>query len=128
MTQAEIEKEAEEYAGKIYTIPISWRHEDGFEVLAKAREQITATFIAGAEYARAKWIRCSERLPERGETVLLFDIDDYTVMTFIEDGEFGPTWTDSGDVTSDSRQCHGGYWMPLPQAPETESKDKEQEK
>jgi len=135
MTQAEIEKAAEEYANKIYgfdAVPISWRQEDGFQLLAKARKQIADAFLAGAEHAGAKWISVKERLPIEGERILMHvpqltesgeDIICGYADREIADGvEAGPflffldghnSFFTIGQVT---------HWMPLPAAPEAESK------
>lgn len=120
MTQAEIEKAASEYADR----------KDLYALKEFGIRDIEQAFLAGAEHARAKWIKCSERMPEPGHWVLIqgpyyqqpdrfWDVACYASYN----GE---------EFIPDTEQIDGDYeplpfpevthWMPLPSAPEAESK------
>ncbi len=65
------------------------------------------------EYFKAGWIPVSERLPEAGVEVLLFDDhSDYLTdrLLRVENGE--PVWMCDDDYVT--------HWMPLPNPPEAE--------
>lgn len=75
MTKDEIEKAASEYAEKVYgvdCVPISWRQEDGFALLAKARQQIKEAVLFGAEHALPRWVSVEDRLPSSDAECLLY--------------------------------------------------------
>lgn len=58
-----------------------------------------------------KWIKCSERMPDDFEDVLVSDGVDVEVK-----------WLDENycwdSFTANIRSCDVVYWMPLPQPPE----------
>lgn len=76
------------------------------------------SFLAGAEWATPKWIKCSERLPEES--------GNYLVSRF--NGHRGQSLDWNADVrgwnvTSKGERCYElfpTHWMPLPEAPKEE--------
>ena len=70
-----------------------------------------------------EWIKCSERMPEDGEGVLAFHIEEYQVVVcwFPEEeifvGEYSRGkgwWGRDGDLEPQPSYTH---WMPLPKPP-----------
>lgn len=119
MTQAEIEKAAEEYLLEHFGVRtphcscMDGHHEhDECEAARKA-------FLAGAEHAGAKWIKCSERYPDNSSAVLVYVRDgtiyDHCAMycQAVDYYQFNGQWSHCTDVT---------HWRPLPLSPEAESK------
>lgn len=110
MTQAEIEKAANDYASRSEG---QWK--DGTPV---AHELVDA-YLAGAEHAGAKWIKCSERYPDNSSAVLVYVRDgtiyDHCAMycQAVDYYQFNGQWSHCTDVT---------HWRPLPLSPEAESK------
>lgn len=131
MTQAEIEKAAEEWIIKKGGPFVNQRR----TVFAPDTNlvpspELVDAFIAGAEYARPKWISVDERLPKLYDEVLV--AGNAGKGPFVHIAELD---TDDTDNTvwwnGDPYRWMPGmitHWMPLPPAPETDSKDKEQEK
>ncbi|MCD8068508.1 MAG: DUF551 domain-containing protein [Lachnospiraceae bacterium] len=86
------------------------------ELLTTAIKEVIEMPAADVEPVR-KWILCSERLPERGKTVLVwyeyFRYGEYNRMyqTYGVGYQFNGSWSMSGaDV-----KCFA--WMPLPEPP-----------
>lgn len=116
MTQAEDERAAEEYWEKNQvTSP---------QLVCEVSELQIKAFLAGAEHARAKWIKCSERMPKPHSDVLVCELVGDEVVMSVSNwwqevilgavGEIIIThWVDDGEPS---------YWMPLPSAPEGERK------
>lgn len=85
-------------------------------------------FLAGAEHARAKWIKCSERMPPEGQWVLVsvnkehgseVEIDCTHIM---DGGEIIWLVCQQSDRYPDVEFSDVTHWMPLPSAPEAERK------
>ncbi len=119
MTKDEIEKAAEEYAEKIYgvdSVPISWRQEDGFALLAKARQQIKEAVLFGAEHALPRWVSVEERLPDGFRWVLvasefLGDKRYYTNIAMYDDDRWKYI---NANIGREEDFGTVRYWQPLP--------------
>jgi hypothetical protein len=61
----------------------------------------------------ANWIKCSDRMPEDGRDVLVWDINREVSKRYYTEGayfaSFHGHWKTLDEVT---------HWMPLPEAPE----------
>ena len=114
--QSEAEKAAEEYKAKIIA-------EDDIEArrlgCSTSRyfpaDMLRTSFLAGAAWAAPKWVRCSERLPEKGKDVLVYvQSGNGDCWHYVNDFYYGDNW-----------QMHGygdraTHWCELPAAPEVE--------
>jgi len=60
----------------------------------------------------SEWIKCSERLPERGKRVLMYSPNN-------EESDTGAISVQMGWVAHNKLNVHGiTHWMPLPDKPE----------
>lgn len=80
-----------------------------------------AGYEAGAEAARPKWIKCSERLPKKGEWVLRYSPtrgpETDCIKFILPDGI--PAWW--GDYVYNCEDAT--HWMPLPSEPPSEKEE-----
>lgn len=108
----DIEKLAEEYVLK----DTSWARNGLW--LAEALNYKMA-FLAGAEAAKPKWVRCRERMPEPGVWVLVYLCDPGDVRLALWKPEcenhYG-LWLRYGQQTSIADEVTN--WLPLPEPPE----------
>lgn len=114
MTQSEIEKAAEEYA-------VHDSQYWGPDMEYEGHRQIAIdAFLAGAEHAKPRWVKCSERLPKEAMDVLALDAHGFARVVYWQTND---KWTDSEDGVSETqfRQWYT-HWTTLPPAPEAESK------
>jgi len=94
-------------------------------------DRLRIAFIAGAEFANPKWIKCSDRLPEiiEGEAYsqnVLAIVDGYTniqvMCLFWIDAQSGFVWCNCYGKIDGDGEFDDNYnvlmWMPLPQMPE----------
>lgn len=85
--------------------------------------ELEKAFLAGAEWAEPKWIKCSERLPEFGDRILAYYSGSfYEVLRCVEGrhDDYGlceVIFVDEHDDKADEEFTH---WMPLPEAPKEE--------
>lgn len=136
MTQAEIKRAASEFVDKNST----WAEEDELRELFKLgseasdetlkqigddySKKMAAAFLAGAEHAGAKWISVKDAPPSDGATILALVYGECVIgqVDFLstDPGEFHF----SGKMFSYIDKAHRviELWMPLPAAPEAESK------
>lgn len=121
MTQSEIEKAAEEYTSNI--CGRDYRCGTGGVDCFNA-DDVSKAFLAGAEHAGAKWVSVDERLPKLLDEVLV--AGNAGKGPFVHIAELD---TDDTDNTvwwnGDPYRWMPGmitHWMPLPAAPEAESK------
>ena len=71
----------------------------------------------------SEWIKCSERLPEDGEFVLVCNDDGHMMIAKHETETFEWYYKYTNydfDVWDNDEQGPVLYWMPLPEAPEVE--------
>lgn len=71
----------------------------------------------------SEWIKCSERMPKRGQQVLVFiDFNSDTVAPSIHDAEFTGATFRRGDCTVKIYPHEDGFgvthWQPLPEPPQ----------
>lgn len=124
MTKDEIEKAAEEYAEKVYggdSVPISWHQEDGFALLAKARQQIKEAVLFGAEHAQPRWISVEESKPPFDTTIVAaFDRSGIDIGQL--DCPTGDDWHWSGREYGYIDKAHRliTHWLLIPPPPEGE--------
>ena len=119
MTESEIDKAAEEYVsqrcGRAYP-------GDGWDNNHRdfSSESLRDAFLAGAEHAKPRWVKCSERLPKEAMDVLALDAHGFARVVYWQTND---KWTDSEDGVSETqfRQWYT-HWTTLPPAPEAESK------
>jgi len=126
MTQAEIEKAAEEFRVPADALPP--RNKAAQDIMFAYMRGRKEGFLAGAEHARAKWIKCSERMPDEGQWVLVsvnrehgseVEIDCTHIM---DGGEIIWLVCQQSDRYPDVEFSDVTHWMPLPSAPEAERK------
>lgn len=117
MTESEIEKAADDWLYKEYPDPKDWPIST--ETSGRSWNPYIQAFLAGAEHAGAKWIKCSERYPDNSSAVLVYVRDgtiyDHCAMycQAVDYYQFNGQWSHCTDVT---------HWMELPPSPEGESK------
>ena len=116
MTQAEIEKAANDYAS---------RSEGQWKDRTPVAHELVDAYLAGAEHAGAKWTRTKDELPRDGEIVLI-PFQTYSMpaeYNVVKGGEAYWLLWDFPGSTSPERVLHFvTQWMRLPAAPEAESK------
>jgi hypothetical protein len=116
MTEAEIEKAASEFAVDYH----------GTALAAVNYPGTVAGYIAGAEHAGAKWVKCSDALPEKDDWVLTYSwgsgvhFERYVGLIYKPDGRIVPKFSDGGDNWQ--FEFTPSYWSRTPPAPEAESK------
>ncbi len=114
MTREEIEAEAIRYAKRMCEHEIDSLR---YATLSEG-QKIANDFIAGAEWALPKWIKCSERLPKKGEWVLRYSPtrgpETDCIKFILPDGI--PAWW--GDYVYNCEDAT--HWMPLPSEPPSE--------
>lgn len=69
------------------------------------------------------WISCSERMPDKGQRVLVcVDFDSSTVTPLVKDAEYtGSTFRIGHNTINTTGETSVTHWMPLPAAPEPET-------
>lgn len=75
--------------------------------------------------AATGWIRCSERMPKKGDRILIFiDFNSQAVPPSVHDAEYTGSTFRRGNATVNIYPHEDGFgvthWMPLPAAPEQE--------
>ena len=115
--QSDTEKAAEEWA-KSYAYMMPNTNLCKERVLAAQEEG----FLAGAAWAEPKWIKCSERLPEALETVLVMLAGIAIPCYGYRLGSVISHWAVCDDVgeLDNYRDSAVTHWMPLPAAPKEE--------
>ena len=64
-----------------------------------------------------EWIKCSERMPEPGQPVLVVSSMGGVVEKHVYDWD-GMTWCDFYEEHAECRLEVFSHWMPLPEPPE----------
>ncbi|MDN2486405.1 DUF551 domain-containing protein [Kosakonia sacchari] len=87
-------------------------------------------FISAMEYAApvtagTGWVKCSERMPKKGDRILIFiDFNSQAVPPSVHDAEYTGSTFRRGNATVKIYPHEDGFgvthWMPLPAAPEQE--------
>ncbi len=103
------EKAAEEHANKV--CPESGPE---FVVWNMSRQD----FLAGAEWATPRWIKCSERVPEESGKYLVIRFNGDNGSNLGWKAEFGG-WNINSEGGR-STELFPTHWMPLPEAPKEE--------
>jgi hypothetical protein len=118
-------KRAEEYMATL-----NIHHEMGFDLRdryfdANGKEvTFESIYLAGLEAGRgeSKWIKCSERMPEKGVPVVARDsAGDMNLVNLTKES---PAYFSYWDGCSCCSRFDGSmvtHWMPLPEGPEGES-------
>ncbi|EEF0872005.1 DUF551 domain-containing protein, partial [Salmonella enterica subsp. enterica serovar Kentucky] len=66
------------------------------------------------------WISCSERMPDKGQRVLVcVDFDSSTVTPLVKDAEYtGSTFRIGHNTINTTGETSVTHWMPLPAPPQ----------
>jgi Protein of unknown function (DUF551) len=96
------------------TIYLQWEPDPGPDGCTWCQDRINDDDV---EYHRAPaWISVEDRLPELGESVLIWDGQCRRVGFYLKTGEYYYYW----ESTDDEYPLDITHWMPLPEPPETE--------
>lgn len=116
-TKEEIEQAANEFAKRC----------DPLNQTLEKQADVRLGFKAGAEFANPKWIKCSDRLPEVGQIVLSYSLNEgirQTKYTTYQKGSIGfnegikDFWFEWITHNGYAWKHNATHWMDLPQMPE----------
>jgi hypothetical protein len=109
-------------AGMRKPLPVAWAVFDGIDRMHVAKGYSEAESCAediGGEivplYRAPRWIPVSERLPEKGQRIIVWATDGKAA--WIDVAEFEQTYKTTAWATTDEHSVPFTHWMPLPEPP-----------
>ncbi|EOC2728440.1 DUF551 domain-containing protein [Salmonella enterica subsp. enterica serovar Newport str. Levine 1] len=98
-----------------------WLYDDPLELAKAIRKGPDMPEFAGSSpVTQDGWISCSERMPDKGQRVLVcVDFDSSTVTPLVKDAEYtGSTFRIGHNTINTTGETSVTHWMPLPAPPQ----------